>query len=210
MAAATTKPRTVAAILARAHAIGLELAELSQWQHSRLSRPAWIAECERIAGGREALDAARERIQGKRYIMGLVDRIARGWLDGRMIDRPGPHGAFENLELEMAAAVEALHLGIDAGLGGALVGMAVAEHPDASFGVCPAPGAGVERAAELRLELAELEAELAKVITVGDLVIERATVAANGRTYPWSTGIPLAQFVADVAPLAVVPVPIAA
>ena len=199
--AAPARPRTVAELLARAHAIGLELAELSQWQASRLTRQAWISEAERIAGGRAALDAARERIAGKRYVNGLIDRIARQWLDGRWVDRPAPHGAFENLEVETAAAVEALHNGIDAALGGALVGLAVAEHPDASFGHCPAPGAGAERVSVLRAELRELEAELAKVIRLEDLVIERATIAANGRTYPWSTGTPLAQFVADVAPI---------
>ena len=204
--AATAKPRTIAAVLARAAEIGSELhGPLNTLKVHRLSREAWERETIALAGGAEALADAVARVAKRKHLSAHLERIAEQWAPAASIDGAAAEFSITNFERFPGAATEATVESIAPELAGAIVGHMVLQDPAAEFGPCDRRGAARERIAALHAELDALDGELRGLIPA-ELVLEVAHLRGpDGRLVDWFEPAP-AQHYANCTALGLPPV----
>lgn len=176
--------RTIGAIIADAERLGREIAEHGRPEAARLTKAAWAAAAEDLAGGADQLAAAVQRVATRPHLQAHLAAIAREWCHAPHVDRPGPVG-IANFERHPAVATEATVERITPELAGAVVAGMVLEDSSSTFGTADRPGAAAEKIAALRGELDRLNVELRAAIPA-ELVIERAHLrTADGRLVEW-------------------------
>ena len=153
-------------LVAAAMRVGKDRAAfLSDWRCRHLTQEAWIEASVALSGMEPvALVELRARIEAEQpRLFRLCRQVADGWSrsyarDGLPpVDRPGPHGVFEDDEREPAAWVERSMGGITTTAASAVAGLLVAELGRDVWGRCSQPDEAEQQLQAWRQELARLQ-----------------------------------------------------